>query len=175
VQTHREPLEILPSAASLTMVLRSTSIDFVDLAAIGAEMTKSWGDALEKFPDTRKGLRPDAFVDVDHSDLIRDPIGMVRRLYSQLENDLSSEVELRMHAFLEAYPHANNGHGCAGGDCSWWGNLGIGSASRRSRSHFSGGCRKIALCQLQQNLMSIPDALRGVFHSLNRREFTLNA
>ena len=30
---------------------------------------------------------------------------------------------------------------CAAGDCSWWGNLGIGSASRWSRSHFSGGCR----------------------------------
>ena len=45
VQTHREPLEILASAASLTVVLRSTFSDFVDPAAIGGEMTKFWGDA----------------------------------------------------------------------------------------------------------------------------------
>src|SRR5271166_3115405 len=109
VQTHREPLEILPSAASLTMVLRTTFSDFVDPAAIGSEMTKFWGDAMERFLDVRKGLRAEAFVDVDYSDLVGDPIGVVRRLYSQIGNDLSSEVELRMRAFLEAYPHAKHG------------------------------------------------------------------
>jgi hypothetical protein len=109
VQTHREPLEILPSAASLTMVLRSTFSDFVDPAAIGSEMTKFWGDAMERFLDARKGLRAEAFIDVDYPDLIGDPIGVVRRLYSKLGDDLSSEVELRMRAFLEAYPRAKHG------------------------------------------------------------------
>ena len=56
VQTHREPLEVLPSAASLTTVLRSTFSDFVDPAAIGHEMTKYWGDAMERFFEARKGL-----------------------------------------------------------------------------------------------------------------------
>jgi hypothetical protein len=109
VQTHREPMEILPSAASLTMVLRNTFSDFVDPAAIGDEMTQFWGDAMERFLDARKGLRAETFVDVDYSDLVGDPIGVVRRLYSQFGNDLSSEVELRMRAFLEAYPHAKHG------------------------------------------------------------------
>ncbi len=109
VQTHREPLEILASAASLTVVLRSTFSDFVDPAAIGDEMTKFWGDAMERFLEARKGCRAEAFIDIDYSDLLGDPIGVVRRLYSQLGNDLSSEVELRMRAFLEAYPHAKHG------------------------------------------------------------------
>ena len=38
VQTHREPLEVLPSAASLTTVLRGIFSDYVDPAAIGSEM-----------------------------------------------------------------------------------------------------------------------------------------
>jgi hypothetical protein len=57
---------------------------------------------MERFLDARKGLRAEAFIDIDYSDLVGDPIGVVRRLYSQVGNDLSSEVELRMRAFLEA-------------------------------------------------------------------------
>src|SRR5208282_6645436 len=83
VQTHREPLEVLPSAASLTTVLRSIFSDSVDPAAIGGEMTKFWGDAMERFLDARKSLRAEAFVDIDYADLIGDPIGAVRRLYIQ--------------------------------------------------------------------------------------------
>jgi len=98
VQTHREPLEILLSVASLTMVLRSAFSDFVDPAAIGYEMTKFWGDCAGEISGCPQRFRADAFVDVDYSDLVRDPIG----LYSRLGNCLSSDVEHRMRVFLEA-------------------------------------------------------------------------
>ena len=109
VQTHREPLEVLPSAASLTTVLRSIFSDSVDPAAIGREMTKYWEDALEKFLDASKGLRSHAFCDVDYSDLVRDPIALVRRIYSRLGRELSSAVELRMRSFLESNSPARHG------------------------------------------------------------------
>ena len=102
VQTHREPLEILPSAASLTMVLRSVFADFVDPAAIGNEITNFWEDAFEKFLVARKGLRHDAFVDVEYADLVRDPIGVIRKIYDRLGRDLSCDAELRMRTYLEA-------------------------------------------------------------------------
>jgi hypothetical protein len=101
-QTHREPLEVLPSAASLTTVLRSVFSDFVDPAAIGNEITKFWGDALEKFLVARKGLRHDAFIDVEYPDLVRNPIEVLRRIYNRLGRDLSCEAELRMRIYLEA-------------------------------------------------------------------------
>jgi len=102
VQTHREPLEVLPSAASLTTVLRSVFSDFVDPAAIGNEITKFWGDALEKFLVARKGLRHDAFIDVEYPDLVRNPIEVLRRIYNWLGRDLSCDAELRMRIYLEA-------------------------------------------------------------------------
>jgi hypothetical protein len=102
VQTHREPLEILPSAASLTTVLRSVFSDFVDPAAIGNEITKFWQDALEKFLVARKGLRHDAVVDVEYSDLVRNPIGVLRKIYNWLGRDLSCDLELRIRIYLEA-------------------------------------------------------------------------
>ena len=109
VQTHREPLEVLPSAASLTTVLRSIFSDSVDPAAIGREMTKYWEDALEKFLNSRKGLRSHAFFDVDYEDLVRDPIALVRRIYDRLGSGLSSAVELRMRTFLESNSPARHG------------------------------------------------------------------
>jgi sulfotransferase family protein len=109
VQTHREPLEILPSAASLTTMLRSIFSDFVDPAAIGNEMTKYWEDALDKFLLARQRLYHDAILDVEYSDLVRNPIGVVRRLYSQFGRELSADTELRLRAFLSA--HTNGKHG----------------------------------------------------------------
>jgi hypothetical protein len=109
VQTHREPLEVLPSAASLTTVLRSIFSDSVDPAAIGHEMMKYWEDALEKFFEARMGLRSQAFFDIDYADLVRDPMEMVRRIYSRLGSELSSAAELRMRTFLESNSPARHG------------------------------------------------------------------
>ena len=110
VQMHREPLEILPSAASLTTALRSVFSDFVDPAAIGTEMTKHWEEALDRFVAARQRLRPDAFFNVEYSDLIRNPINVIRRVYGRLARDLSSEGELRMRAFLSAHPTGKHGN-----------------------------------------------------------------
>jgi Sulfotransferase family len=109
VQTHREPLEVLPSLASLTTVLRSIFSDSVDPAAIGRAMTKYWEDALEKLLDARNGLRSHAFFDVDYAGLVRDPIAVVRRIYRRLETDLSSTAELRMRMFLKSHSPARHG------------------------------------------------------------------
>ena len=109
VQTHREPLEVLPSAASLTTVLRSIFSDDVDPAAIGLEVTMYWENALEKLLEARGGTRSHTFFDVDYSDLIRDPIAVVRGIYSRLEIGLSPAVELRMRAFLKSHSPARHG------------------------------------------------------------------
>jgi len=110
VQTHRDPLEILPSAASLTTALRSVFSDFVDPAIIGNDMTKFWGDALDKFPVARQSLPSNAFFDVEYSDLVRNPIGVIRGLYNWLGHDLSRDVELRARAFLSAHPNGKHGN-----------------------------------------------------------------
>jgi hypothetical protein len=128
VQTHRDPLEILPSAASLTAALRSVFSDFVDQAAIGNDMTKFWEDALDKFHVARQALSSNAFFDVEYLDLVRNPLGVVRGLYNWLGSDLSPDVELRMRAFLSAHPkgkHGNHSYTLAG--------FGMDSAKLRER------------------------------------------
>ena len=56
-----------------------------------------------------KGLRSKAFFDVDYSDWSAIRSALVRRLYGRLGNELSSDVELRMRAFLESNSPARHG------------------------------------------------------------------
>jgi hypothetical protein len=102
LQTHREPLEVLPSTASLTTVLRSVFSDFVDPVAIGNDITKFWEDTLEKFRVARKSVRHNAFIDIEYQDLVRNPSGVLRRTYDWLGCGLSCDVELRVRTYLEA-------------------------------------------------------------------------
>jgi hypothetical protein len=92
------------------MVLRSVFSDFVDSSAIGYDMTNFWKDALDKFFGARKRLPNNAFVDVEYSDLVHDPMEVIRSLYSRLGRDLSGHVELRMRAFLSAHPDGKHGN-----------------------------------------------------------------
>jgi hypothetical protein len=101
VQTHREPLEVLPSVASLTTVLRSVFSDFVDPTAIGNDITKFCEDPLEKFLVARKSVRHNAFIDVEYQDLVRNPIEVLRRIYNWLGCDLSCDVERRVRTYLK--------------------------------------------------------------------------
>ena len=54
VQTHRDPLTVLASVASLTLVLQRAFTDHLDLAEIGAEVTERWSSGLERAMQARR-------------------------------------------------------------------------------------------------------------------------
>lgn len=111
VLTHRAPLEVVGSLASLTAVLRGTFSDQVDPVAVGAEMTRRWSGALLGALRVRDAGRVPAerVVDVLYTDLMRDPIGVVDRIYRSFALELTPAVEARMRAFLAANPKDKSG------------------------------------------------------------------
>ena len=109
IQTHREPLDVLASTASLSTVLRSTFSDHVDPEVIGREMSQFWGDTLDTFMRLRENHPPAQFFDLDYTELVKDPIGSIRRLYLHFGNDLSTETETRMREFLAVHPKDKHG------------------------------------------------------------------
>jgi hypothetical protein len=109
VQTHREPVDVLASAASLQTVLRSTFSDFVDPAAIGRELARFWDITLVRFRDARAKAPANFVLDVSHSELSQEPIAVVRRLYHELGHRLTPAAEYRMHQFLAANPRFKHG------------------------------------------------------------------
>lgn len=109
VQTHREPLEVIASTASLTVVLRSVFSDHVYPALIGREMSEFWAKMLETFMDLRKNHPPQQFLDLDYAEIVRAPLDAVRRLYDHFGSTFTPEAEQRMRDFLAKNPKDKHG------------------------------------------------------------------
>ena len=111
VQTHRDPLKVVASLASLVTVLRGMASDDVDPHAIGAEWAPRLADGLERsmVGRDRTALGADRVFDMQFGEFVRDEIGMVRRIYAHFGIQLGEEAERRMRRFLAANPKDKHG------------------------------------------------------------------
>ena len=111
VMTHRDPLPVVASLASLTTVLRSAFSDGVDPHAVGREMSERWARGLYEFLRVRDSGRVphDQVIDVQYRELVADPIGTVRTIYGCFDLELTDEAEKRMRSFLST--HRKDKHG----------------------------------------------------------------
>jgi hypothetical protein len=109
--THRDPVEVAGSLASLTTVLRSTFSDAVDPLAVGPEMTTRWASGIARALHDRDAgcAAPERFFDVRYGDLIRDPLGTVRRIYAHWDLPFTTTAEDRMRRFLADNPKDKHG------------------------------------------------------------------
>jgi hypothetical protein len=111
VQTHRDPLTVLASVASLTAILQKAFSRQLDLAEIGREVTHRWTNGLERAMQFRLSgsMAADRFVDIHYHDLIRNPMATVRHIYSRFDMTLTEAAETRMRRFLEQNPKDKHG------------------------------------------------------------------
>lgn len=100
VQTHRDPVQVIASVASLDAILRQAFSDDVRLQGIGLEAVEQWADAASRVITARDRHLESRFHDVYYPDLVREPIRTVRELYAALGLVWSDEVEARMRHFL---------------------------------------------------------------------------
>lgn len=100
IWTHRKPLTVLPSLASVTAIVRSVNME-VDRPTVAKASLKFQTDTLRRGLAEREHIDPKQFYDLDYRDLVADPIGSVRRIYDYWDIALSAEAETRMRAWLE--------------------------------------------------------------------------
>jgi Sulfotransferase family len=110
VQTHRDPVTVVASLASMSVTLQRAFTDRVDPGAIGRE-TVRWIRGLERSMQLRHGgpLPADRFVDVHYHELTRDPMNVVRHIYTQFAMPLSQAAETAMERFLADNPKDKHG------------------------------------------------------------------
>jgi hypothetical protein len=106
IMMHRDPLEVVASVASLHVALRRTFSRAVDPLAVGPEVSAMLaGDIRRGYAARDDGCAaPERFLDVWYSQLMDNPLAIVRRLYRHFDLPLSAEVEERMRAYLAATP-----------------------------------------------------------------------
>ena len=111
IMTHREPLEVLPSEASLHTMLRQAFSDAVDPIMVGREMTELTADELRVGLQARDaGCAPsERFLDVRYRDLLEDPMASIRRIYAHFEIPLTMVAEVRMRQCLADSPKDKHG------------------------------------------------------------------
>lgn len=110
IQTHRAPMEVIASVASLMTILRSVFSNSVDPFVIGRQMADYWSGALNRFMHHRESIPSERIADLHFTEIQRDPMAAVRRIYEQFEMELSGEAESRMRDYLARQPAEQ--HGC---------------------------------------------------------------
>lgn len=111
VVTHRDPLKVLPSCASLTQVLRAPFTSRLHRDEISSEVCQRWEGSTRyamRFREEHHDLRQRIY-DVHYPDLKKDPLAVVRAIYGYFGRELGSDAEEAMHRFSAANPKDNNG------------------------------------------------------------------
>ncbi len=106
VMTHRDPLKVTASNASLTATLRSAFSDDVDTLEVGPECSRRWAEAIDRAVRSRdRGCAPaERFLDIYYSDLISDPAGAVNKVYRSFDMPLPDDMRERVRGFLLRHP-----------------------------------------------------------------------
>ena len=108
VQTHRDPLQVIPSYCSMMesiMMIRES----VDRAALGPTVLEYLARSLERGLHARETLDPSRIFDVDYHRFIADPEPVVRDLYTYFGFELPPETVEAMRRHAEG--HRKDRHG----------------------------------------------------------------
>lgn len=100
IQTHRDPVETIPSMCSFQFALRKLSSDVADPVTVGKEMGPKWRRAIERTMQVREQF-PERFHDVWYRDTVSQPMVVVEKLYQYLGISLTDTVRQAMEQWRE--------------------------------------------------------------------------
>lgn len=111
VQTHRDPLSILSSLTSLATTLRAMYGARVAPVEIAREWAELNADALNASVDARESqlVDPSRVIDIQFRELVRDPIGTVKRVYDFAGIEMTEEATDAIKAHWDENPADKHG------------------------------------------------------------------
>jgi hypothetical protein len=109
IHLHRDPVASISSTCSMTAVVRETTSDRVDRAAIGRFWTTQIDNVLGRLPAQRAATGEKAHLDIRYQDLTRDPLATVSKVCAFIGIPVSAETQRRAEAFLVENPLQSKG------------------------------------------------------------------
>jgi len=111
VITHRDPLRVIGSLASMMATLQRMRSDHVDYPSMAAGMAFGFDYLVRKVMKQRDaGAVPnDRIVDVRYADLVHDPVGTVRGLYDRWGLPFEERLADRIRHRLATQKHGQKG------------------------------------------------------------------
>jgi hypothetical protein len=99
IQTHRDPLQTIPSLASLIHAIWSLGSDAADPRIAGTQWSGRMSRALQRCMEVRES-HEDRFIDVFFENAMRDPLAEIRRIYEFAGMEPTPEAEAKMRQWL---------------------------------------------------------------------------
>jgi hypothetical protein len=95
VMTHRDPLKIVPSVASLHYTLHAERCEpgSLDKKEIGARALRFWTEGVKKGLAARARIGEHRFIDVRNDDVVRQPLAVFERVYDHLGMAMTLQLE----------------------------------------------------------------------------------
>lgn len=109
IQTHRDPVSVMPSVCSLFSVVQNLLSDHARTHELGPEWCRRWAEACDAAIDARARGAEAHFIDIAYKDTVRDPIGVVRGIYERRGEALTPAAEAAMLAWMGGNPQHKHG------------------------------------------------------------------
>jgi hypothetical protein len=109
IQTHRDPLRVVPSFCSLVLTGWQMSSNRVDVNNVGRQCLNILKIFLDRSMAVREPGRTDQVFDLQYTDLVLDPIAAVHRIYNHFGLNVGSHMEKRMGRYLAETRRYRNG------------------------------------------------------------------
>lgn len=102
IHTHRNPIEVTASVASLFAMLRGIGSDHIDRRHIGRQQLDWWQKLVTRALEQRERHRERAsqFIDIKMQDIVADPLEVVERIYDRFGFELTARVRSDMEGFM---------------------------------------------------------------------------
>jgi hypothetical protein len=101
VVTHRDPVKVIGSVASLHTALHEARCvpGSVDRAQVGRRQLALWAEGMRRFLAVRDEVGEDRFIDVRNDDVVKRPIATFERIYDHLGMPLTSPLRARLEDY----------------------------------------------------------------------------
>ena len=109
VQTHREPLEVIPSECKLILSLQAISTEKLDWEATVKSNLQKASIFASRSVDFAKSNTPTQAIHVDYRQLVNDPIKLAQEIYAQVGITLDQQELNELKTFYGA--NRQNKHG----------------------------------------------------------------
>ena len=114
VQTHREPAKMVASLANMIRALRRARYpdiaELLEPASIARSVLYHFGTALQRGVASREVSGVESrFLDIAYRDLVRDPVGTVRRIYDRFDLPWTATFDERLKSHINR--RRSTGHG----------------------------------------------------------------
>ena len=109
VVTHRDPVAVTASVATMITYSARMARDRVDPPAVGTYWSERIEGMLRRCVEDRDGLPADRTIDVRFDDFMADDVAMVERIYEVADQPMTDNARQAMRRFMDDHPRGRHG------------------------------------------------------------------